>query len=153
ADLPQRYLLLLGNGDIELVRREAYRHEQRLHGYLSPIETVLQLFVGDAFVRRVHVHDDEPGPVLSEYVDTGKLRKRIAQWDIAVRRRWLRRSERLSRSDMAEQLFVKGRGLGEAQRHAALGNCHRVGVRQRCDRDRLLGAGGTGYRTSERLMQ
>jgi hypothetical protein len=60
-------------GDVERVGGEDGGDQQRLRGDLAAVEGGFQLFVEDAFVRGVHVDEDQAAGVLGEDVDAVQL--------------------------------------------------------------------------------
>jgi hypothetical protein len=83
--------LAFGDGD-------GHRHEQRLRAQAGTVVRALQLLVTDAFVRGVHVHDDQAFGVLGEDVDAVQLRDGEAEWRRCV---------------VAVSAWASAQGLGE----------------------------------------
>ena len=71
--------MFFDGGDVERVGGEDGGDQQRLGGDLAVVERGLQLFVEDAFVRRVHVDDDQAVRVLGQDVDAVQLGQRVAE--------------------------------------------------------------------------
>jgi len=75
---PSRFVL--DGRDIQGLGSEVDRHQQRLHRDRAPVECGFELLVHDAFVRGMHVDDDQSAAVFGEDVDAGELCQRKTEW-------------------------------------------------------------------------
>ena len=83
AQLRQRFGVGFCCGHFERRGREGGWNQQRLAGDAfvgRGVHLRFQALVDDAFVRRVHVHDDQALRVFSQDVDALQLREGLAKW-------------------------------------------------------------------------
>jgi hypothetical protein len=76
--------VLFGGGDVDRFGAEHRWNQQRLGGHLLLVERPLELLVEDAFVRGMHVHDDQALAVLRQDIDAVQLREGVAEWRSAA---------------------------------------------------------------------
>jgi hypothetical protein len=89
------------------------------------VEILLQLLHHDAFVRRVHIDEDQPGPVLRQDVDAVELRERVAE------RRGPLCSRQGNRKRRGRERLVGRRGLRQPERRLDRPDMRNGGVRDR----------------------
>ena len=79
TELRERIRMFLGDRRFMFADRERQRHEQQLRADAVVRLRGLQFFVGDAFVRGVHVDQHETVRVFREHVHARELRERVAE--------------------------------------------------------------------------
>ena len=75
----QRVGVFLNGGDIQRIRCEHRRNKQGLRTDLPLVECILEFFVQDTLVRRVHIDEHQALGALGQNIDTVQLRQGVAE--------------------------------------------------------------------------
>lgn len=71
----EKIAILFRGRHVERVGWKGDRNQQRLHRNLLRVEGAFEFLIHDAFMRGVHVDDDQPLFVLCQDIDSGELRE------------------------------------------------------------------------------